>query len=176
MKTKEIIRRTKLAKNVIDEVFKSIQLAAYYTLYYDQDFSKQQIKNFNYFLKQTNREYRMSDTEKLEKISEDYKKLGIDCRKMAVNIPYRAKVKMYGKPLGRDAAIVVNNATDSIEGFFLLGVTILRKHYKFSVKRILEWYEQIVEFSKLWADGMKDEHVVQYFIMACDLEISGEES
>ena len=86
----EIARRTRLAKDVLHEVFKSIQLVAYYTLYYDQDFSKQQVKNYNEFLKQHNEEYKMYDIEALEELSQKLKQnAGIDCRKMAVQFPYR---------------------------------------------------------------------------------------
>lgn len=173
MKEKEIVRRTRVAHDVNDRIFSSIQLAAYYTLYYDQDFSKQQIKNFNRFLRELNDEYKTYERSKVQKLSDDLKKnTGLDCRKMAVDFPYRIKMKMYGKPLGKDAMIVVNNATDCIEGFLILGVTVLRRHYRFSAERIREWYGQMVEFTRLYVEGMKDSHVVEYFKLDCELEIT----
>lgn len=171
----DIARRARIASDVIHEVFKSIQLVAYYTLYYDQDFSKQQVKNFNKFLKKYNDEYKMHDIDALEELSNKLKEnAGIDCRKMAVQFPYRPLMKLYGKPI-KDMGIVYNNAIDCLEGFLLIGVHTLRKHYRFSADRIMEWWEQVIEFSRLYTEGLTDEHVIEYFMMECELEITEQE-
>ena len=146
-------------------------MITYYTLYYDQDFSKKQVQNFNEFLKKYNEEFKLYETEKLNELDMKFKKnLDIDCRKMAVNFPHRPKMKLYGKK-NKHADIVLHNTNDCIEDYLLLAVLILHKHYRFSAARINQWWEQAVEFSRLYVDGLTDEHVVKYFIQECNLKI-----
>ena len=168
----EIIRQTKLGEDVHCKVFKAIQLITYYVLYYDQDFSKQQLKNFNKFLKKHNEEMKMHDIKALVELDETLKRnVNIDCRKMAVEFPHRPKMKLYGKKT-KDSIVVLNNATDCIEDFLLICIHTLRTNYKFSAKRINEWWEQVIEFSRLYTEGLTDEHVIKYFMQECELEIT----
>ena len=172
MNTKEIIKRINLAEDVRDKVFSSLQMTTYYTLYYDQDFSKQQVKNFNKFLKKYNEEFKLYETEKLKELDQKHKNnLGVDCWKMAVNFPHRPKMKLYGKKT-KHVDIVLQNTNECIEDYLLLCVFILHKHYRFSAARIKQWWEQVIEFSRLYVDGLTDEHVVKYFIQECNLKIT----
>ena len=163
--------RQKIALDVFHEVFKSMQLITYYVLYYDQDFSIQQVKNFNKFLAQHNEELRFhtNSVNKLEQIIKQ--NTGIDCEKMAKNFPYRVKMKLYGKKT-KHPDVVYYNATDCIEDFLIICIHTLRKNYRFSVTRINQWWEQVIEFSRLYVDGLTDEHVLKYFLQECGLEIT----
>lgn len=174
MNNAELKRRTNLANDVFSEVYKSLQLITYYVLYYNQDFSKQQIKNFNKFLNKYNEEMQLYEKNKLYELDQQFKdNLGIDCYKMAVNFPYRPKMKLYGKKTkNSDVVIVLKNANYCIEDFLILCIYTLRTNYKFSAQRISEWWEQVIEFSRLYAEGLTDEHILKYFMQECDLEIT----
>lgn len=162
-------------QNAFYEVFKSAQLSGAYVIYYDIDFSKEELKNFSKKLIEHN-------TEEIDhKINLNYlrklilEKYAFDVSKAAIAFPYRAKIKMYGKKTSSSDILTVTTAcTDAVECYLLLAVYTLCIDYNFTQEQVVEWYEKFVEFCKLYADGLTDEHVFKYFIQECDLKITEE--
>lgn len=170
----DIQKRKALAENCFGEVFKSIQMTNLYVLYYIFDFSKQKIQNFNKIIRKHNTEYDLGII-KPQELEDKFKaNIGFDCEKQAEKFPYRAKIKMYGKRLKttQDYDIAIKNINAAIETYLILAVHTLHTNYKFSAKMIEVWWEECIKFSlDNYANGMKDEHVVQYFKQECDLDI-----
>lgn len=171
MKRSTIAHNTKVAKNCYKETFWSMQLSSLYCLYYDIDFSKQKIRNFNKALTKHDEEARSRDIDLFE-IEHRFRKMGFDCEKEAIQFPFRAKVKMAGKIHTRDMDVAVHNINDAIETYLVLAIYTLRKNYHFSMDKIRQWWQCIRDFSINYATGMNDEHVIEYFIQECGLGIN----
>ena len=167
----QVKERTGVAKTVFIHTWESIQFCCYYCLYQDEegeDFSKQQVKNFNQFVAELN--CTLSHDEIMEE-GEKLRNVGLDCKKFAVELPFRAKLKMSGLKKFKFPDVVIVNGNDAIEMFMILSLVVLRKHYKFTIDRCKDWFEKVKVFSLNYATGMKDKHVIDYFKMECDLEI-----
>jgi len=173
MKNKKQGHNKVVSEKTFSEVFYSMQLAAVYCLYYNMDFTKQKIKNFNSLLTKHNEEVTKMeiDIDEIEKKIE--KMYNFKCYDEAYRFPLRAKMKMIpGKIKQSDMCLVFNKVNEAIEMYLVLAIYTLKKNYKFSGKQITEWWEYVKEFCKLYAEGMNDEHVIKYFEQECDLKIT----
>lgn len=168
---KRINKNSSIYKDAFYEVFKSMQLSSAYAIYYDMDFSKEELQEFSKNLARHDEEdryHKISEGEIKENI---IKELNFDCKKEALNFPYRAKLKMYGKKTTSKTIMTVSTAaSDAVELYLILCIYTLRIDHQFDIIQIRKWYEKLKEFALLYADGLTDEHVFKYFIQECDLE------
>lgn len=158
-----------------EKVFSSMQLSGGYVLWYDIDFSKEEIKNFSNFFEIHNNENISGNLKLLEITNDIIDKFEFDCKQEAVKFPVRAKLKMCGKQKQKDVMSSLNGATDAITTYLAITIYTLQKHYEFNENRIREWYEKLVDFCRLYGDGMQDWHVITYFERECDIHITVEE-
>ena len=170
-------RDFKLAKNCYSEVFTSMQLICLTVLYSEVedggfDFSKERIKNFHEFLTKHNQE-NVDGLLGLDEKEGSYRRCGLDCEKEAEKFPYRAKIKMYGKPVKslRDNEIFLASVNAAIESYLILAIYTLRKHYYFTWAMIHHWWESCLDIAYLYARGMTDDFVMQFMKDECNLVI-----
>ena len=165
-------RNSNLYKDACYEVYKSMQLSSAYVLYYDIDFSKEELQEFNKkFTKhdEEDSEHKISEIEIRNTILEE---LDFDCKKESVNFPYRAKLKMYGKKTTSNTITTVSvAASNAVELYLILCIYTLKNDYQFDAAKIQVWFDKLKEFAKLYGDGLTDEHVFKYFMQECELEI-----
>lgn len=179
MTKKEMNDRYKVATNSFVKVFESIQMCAYYCLYIDEDddlelegndFTKQKIQNFNKFVAERNSELETSD--QLNEVKAKIKKnLDIDTMSLARKIPLRARLKMLGTKKFKYPDVIMKNTNDGIDTFLILAIDVLHTHYRFSRDRILRWWDSVITFSRSYAYGLEDKHVVEYFKEECKLAL-----
>ena len=109
-----IARHISESDNCFWQTFKSMQMSCFYVLYYDIDFSKQKLKNYNEILRKNNEKIKNVSTIRAEE-ERFIKNIGFDCEKEARNFPYRAKIRMYGKnPKQNQIKSVISNMNDGI--------------------------------------------------------------
>ena len=170
-------RDFKLAKDCYSEIFASMQLICLTVLYSAEedrgfDFSEKRIKNFHEFLTKHNRDNidGILDCDEQEK---SYRRCGFDCERLAEKFPYRAKMKMYGKPVKslRDNEIFLASVNAAIESYLILAIYTLRKHYYFTWAMIRHWWESCLDIADLYARGMTDDFVMQFMKDECNLVI-----
>lgn len=165
--------RAHQTRELIAQMFETIQLAGSYVLYYDEDHSKQQIKNMNSYMREVDMGVGdRPEIEVLEKII--YDKSGIDIVKMAKEIPIRVMIelaKRSNKKL-RIAGEIPLACRQAVELYLVEMIPILQKHYKYSVARIEKWWIEILAFLPLYSTGLTDDHIVKYFDQECNLEIT----
>lgn len=162
-----------LYKDAFYEVFKSMQLSAAYVLYYDIDFSKEEVEEFQSKLSVHSDESCNHEISEKELAAEFVSSLEFDCEKEADNFPLRVKLKMYGKKYKqKDVITVLTAATHAVSTYLILSIYTLTKDYEFDSVQIRDWFNHLVEFCRLYADGLTDAHVLQYFKQECDLEIT----
>ena len=167
-----IARHISESDNCFWQTFKSMQMSCFYVLYYDIDFSKQKLKNYNEILRKNNEKIKNVSTIRAEE-ERFIKNIGFDCEREARNFPYRAKIRMYGKnPKQNQIKSVNSNMNDGIECYLVIAVYTLHYNYKFSGELIREWWNRMLDFSKNYVEGMNDDHVVKYFKQECDLDIA----
>ena len=170
-------RDFKLAKNCYSEVFTSMQLICLTVLYSAEedggfDFSEKRMKNFHEFFVKHNQE-NIDGLLCLDEKEESYKRCGFDCERLAEKFPYRAKIKMYGKPVKslRDNEIFLASVNAAIESYLILAIYTLRKHYYFTWAMIRYWWESCLDIADLYARGMTDDFVMQFMKDECNLVI-----
>lgn len=162
-----------VATSCFSGIFKSIQLAAVYCLYYNMDFTKQKVKNYNSILTRHNTEANNQEISVWEIEMDILKSVDFDCEKEAFQFPFRAKMKMAGKKIKpKDMAVAIQNINDALEVYLILSVYTLKKNYRFSNDQVKEWWDHVKDFCLLYAQGMHDEHVIEYFKQECDLVIT----
>lgn len=153
-----------------ESTFVSLQLINACVMYTDFDFEKQKMKNFTYKFEEVY-DYLNKDNYDLVRKEVD-EKAKVDCRQTAKEFPYRVKVKMAGDLRKKsDIAEAVSNATDSVEMFLVIAIKTLRDHYRFSAEKVHHWIERLVETSRLYAEGLTDEFVMNYIKEILEWEI-----
>lgn len=168
---KNINKNSSIYKDAFYEVYKSMQLSSAYVLYYDIDFSKEELQDFNKKFVGHDEEDRNHKISEIEIKNTILQELNFDCRKESLNFPYRTKLKMYGKKTTSKTITTISTAaSNAIELYLALCIYTLRKDYHFDIDRIQIWYQKLKEFTKLYGDGLTDDHVFKYFIQECELE------
>lgn len=172
MNVTKTVNKNGLYRDAFFEVFKSMQLSSAYTLYYDVDMSKEELQEFHKKLTIHNDEdleHRLDKASIREEIKNKYQ---FDCTENATKFPFRVKMKMTGKHV-KDTTLntLTAAATDAIELFLTLAIYTMKTDYQFDKEKIYFWFMKLVAFCKLYADGLTDEHVLQYFMQECELEI-----
>ena len=167
------MHNAKKAEDCFSDIFKSMQMINFYILYYEYDFSKKQIGNFNKFMRKHNTEY--DDGGRISQETEDkhLKYLGFDCFKEANAFPYRARRKMFdGKTKTmKDYQLFMINTGAAIETYLILAVQTLHENYRFSGAKLQEWWGKFLDFAMLYTEGLTDDHIALYFKQECDLDI-----
>lgn len=157
----------KRENKLFSETYSSIQLSFYYCLYYDEDFSKQQIKNFNKFVGKKN-----SELATAMDIVQNMEGQKLDFKVMVNRIPARAKMQLKKRVKGRiKPNVALDYINDAILTFSTIAISVLREHYHFSYERILKLWDEIIDFMSNYSTGMQDSHVIKYFIQECGLVI-----
>lgn len=172
MNTSKINRNSQIYKDAFYQVFKSIQLSGAYALYYDMDLSKEELLDFNKKMSAHNEEdlnHEINESVIEAKLITDH---NFDCRKEACAFPYRAKIKMYGKKTNPKTIVSIRDAADSaIRLYLILAIYTLMKDYEYTIENVNLWVLKVKEFVKLYGDGLTDDHVFEYFMKECELEI-----
>lgn len=171
--TKTINKSEKTYHDAFYEAFKSIQLSGAYTIYYELNFSKDELKEFNELLRKNNDKELQHVIQMKELESNIHANYNFDCVYAAAEFPYRAKLKMYGKKIiPKNVATIVAGTTDAIRFYLVLSIYTLVENYRFDEDMVKIFYEKLKEFCKLYADGLQNADVLKYFIQECDLKIT----
>ena len=171
---KQVERGKKIADKSFGEVFKSMQLLNFCVLYYDFDFDKEMLKNYNSNVRRYNNECLDSKEafrNEEAKLLTDYK---FSCVESAKEFPTRAKMKMLAFKPKRlsDWDIALQNATDAIEVCLVLFLHEFIEELKPSESDVALWWRCMKQNAENYVNGMKDDFVIQYFKDEIDLEIT----
>ena len=130
------------------------------------------LKNFHEFFVKHNKE-NVDGLLCLDEKEASYRRCGFDCERLAEKFTYRAKIKMYGKPVKslRDNGIFLASVNAAIESYLILAIYTLRKHYYFTWAMIRHWWESCLDIADLYARGMTDDFVMQFMKDECNLVI-----
>ena len=163
-------------KSAFYEVFKSAQLSGDYVIYYDMDFSKEELKEFSRRLTLHNNEEVNHNIHLNDLRTEILENYAFSAHLHAYKFPYRAKLKMCGMKINTKNVVDFNAAaTDALECYMLLVGHTLHVDYHFTRDQFTKWYKKFVDFCTLYADGLTDDHVFKYFMVECDLKITEED-
>lgn len=148
-------------------MFESLQLLGFTVLYYNFNYSTEQMNKFNKRMHELNSTLLEDERlyaeakEKIEKIWE------VKLEKKVKEFPYRAKIHMIGGvPKGgmKYINMALIEACYSIESFLVLTFsTLLEKEKKFGKTQMDCFYENLKSNAMNYANGMKDEFIIQYF-------------
>lgn len=165
-----------LYKKVFQNVFKSLQLSSLYVLYYDLDWSKDEILEYQATLQKVDEDVKSKKLTEREILEHNEQSINFDCVKENEQLPYRFKMKMCDVQYKQKMIATVGAATDSSAGIHLaFAVYTLSRYYHFDREQIMKWYNHLIEFCKLYVNGMTDKHVLQYFEQECQLHITEED-
>lgn len=168
-----INKNSNIYRNAFYNVFKSMQLSGSYVLYYDLDWSKEELINFQSECTDINHEITGHTLHERDMEETIKKKTGFDCRKKNSEFPYAYKMKMcdlkYPQKQTPTVATAVNDACGVY--FILAGYTLVTRH-NYTYDQLIEWYEKLKSFCWLYVTGMKDSHVFKYFSQEVGLEIT----
>lgn len=156
-----------------ENTFRSMQYLNYCTVYYDFDFDKEQIKQFNANVTDYNNTS-LDNTEAFyaeeSRIRTEY---GFDCEKAAKEMPMRAKLKIIGiKPKSKNVAFKLKECGDAIEICLVLFIRELTTTWGKGADDIKLYWHKMKEYSMNYANGMTNEFVQKYFMDQIDLEIT----
>lgn len=162
-------KNERLSENCFVEVFYSLQYIAYTALWMAKedgglDFSEKDIKRFYECMNAHNDTFGEHGGISWA-LQEVFKKqIDFDCVAEARLFPYRAKIRMYGKPLKTrmDYMIAVDGMTEAVAVFLVLAVHTLRYDFAFSGEMVREWWSKCLEVAELYARGMTDEFMTKY--------------
>lgn len=154
------------------EVFKSAQLSGSYVIYYDIDFSKEELEDFSAKLIKHNRE-ELNHTININMLRKFMlENFGFNTNEEIKKFPYRARIKMANTKTKPNMVLSVDIASkDALECYVLLAGYTLKKDFNFTKAQFMAWYNKLVEFCRLYSDGLTDKHVLEYFKMECNLTI-----
>lgn len=162
-----------LYKDSLYQVFKSMQLASAYTLYYDVDFTKEEVQEFQKKMTLHNEEHlhgTIMRDDMWRKIKETY---AFDCYIESRAIGPKTRLKMTKRKVTPKATpTLLSAATDAIEIFYLLCCYTMALDFQLLPQKFDLWNEKLKEFCNLYGNGLKDEDVFTYFMQECGLEIT----
>lgn len=156
-----------------ENTFRSMQYLNYCTVYYDFDFDKEQIKQFN----ANAMEYNHTVFDNAESFFAEEKRLsskyGFDFQKAVKEMPMRAKLKIIGiKQNSKNTAYKLKECHDAIEMCLVLFIHELTTSWGKNTDDIKLYWQKMKEYSMNYANGMTDAFVQQYFIDQIDLAIT----
>lgn len=174
--------RAKMLNDCFYHIFKSMQLCAWYVLYAPEffDWEYDKLKQFSNRMDANNNTFGEE--------SEDYKDaekrlseaIGFDFREESRRFPYRAKAKMYGKPIrGADITDIVEAMNLAAECSYFLTLYTLFFDFKLSVIDIKEIFiPQFLQITYEYSAGLTDEHLMKYFeeLEGWEIEIEDKEA
>lgn len=172
---KQFEQMKKVANRTFEEVFRSMQLLNYTVLYYDFNFSKEDIKTFN----QNITDYNNSCIDDKEAFFKEIDRLlteyNFSCEKSAKEFPARAKMKMmqYKCKDMKEWDVALHNSTDAVEVCLVLFLRELTTTWSKDASDVALYWEKMKENSINYANGMTDDFVRQYFRDELDLDITG---
>ena len=167
----------KTRERIFRETFKSAQLLNLTVLYYDFDFSKEELISIcNKLIENDSKlddvNWCIENTFKLEKM------LGSPISSIIREFPYRSRIKMMGG-IPRGDMQVVNIANESsskaITSLFLLVVSTMIDEKKWDRNNIETWWQHMKENSENYKKGMTDSFIAEYFKEQIDVEITDTE-
>ena len=155
------------------DTFRSMQYLNYCTVYYDFDFNKEQIKQFNANAIDYNNSVLDSKEDFFKEEQRILDEYGFDCEKAAKEMPMRAKLKIIGiKPNSKNLAFKLKECNDAIEMCLVLFIHELTTTWSMVADDIKLYWDKMKEYSMSYANGMTDAFVEQYFIDQIDLKIT----
>lgn len=153
-------------------MFETMQCLTWTVLYYDFDFSKEDLIKFQ---KQFKVNDKMIDNknqycEIYEVLRDTY---GLDCRKLALQFPYISKMRIaeVGKK-SKQIKSALAGCDNAIEVYLVIALRELVFTWDMTREDILVFFEKIKENSNLYRKGMKNEFVQKYFKDELDLVIN----
>ena len=171
-------KNEKLSEDCFVEVFYSLQYISLTTLWMEKedggfDFTADELKRFNEGLIAHNESYDYEGGMSMAMENVHNMQIGFDCLAQAKRFPFRAKMKMYGKPLKtkKDYEIAINSTTEAIEAYLVLALHTLREEFRFSGEMIMAWWNKCIEVADLYVMGMKDEFIIDYLEKETGLEL-----
>lgn len=159
--------------NAFANTFEAMQCMCWTVLYYDFDFDKDKLIEFQKGLTKHDKiiDEKQKYVEAYEMIRDEYQ---IDCHKLATSFPYISKMKMAGydkrRVKGVKAALVA--CDNAIEVFLVIFFYEIIKEWGYNREQALECYEQMKNNALLYRKGMTNEFVKQYFKDEADLIIT----
>lgn len=128
--------------NAFANTFEAMQCMCWTVLYYDFDFDKDKLINFQKGL--TNKDKIIDDKQKFfdveQMLQTDY---DIDCEKLAISFPYISKMKMaaYNNKNVKGTMAVKSACDNAIKTFLVIFFYELIKEWGYEREELLECYE-----------------------------------
>lgn len=161
------VKERAMLNRCFSKVFTSLQLCSWYVLYAPEYFNwdYERCKDFSDKMHGYNLEYGMARDEYpviRDKLSGQ---IGLDIVAEAKRFPYRVKIKMYGEKVSQknitDIVFALNLAIESV---LFLGLYTLYHDFNVTPEDIREAFiPRLMEIAWNYADGMTDNHMIQYF-------------
>lgn len=166
-------KKSKAYQDAFYHVYQAAQLSGAYVMYYDIDFSKEELKEFMNKLLEHNHE-ELNHTITMKKLREFALEVyDFDSANQAASFPFRSRIKMTGI---KSKPGIINELSvasmEAIEINTLLTAYTLKTDYDFSKELFMVWYNKFVEFCNLFAEGLTDAHLFEYFKKECGLTIT----
>lgn len=155
----------KLVASYYVKIFKNLQLAGLYVLYNDEDgfdFTKQKSMNVTGKMKKLDAEI-VENPMLREEEQHKWCKRGWNVDRMALDFPYRIKIAMVQQKKPKNLAQVKLASEIAISYYMYLATHVLRESYNFTWDDMKKFWVQIVEFCRLYVDGMIGKDVLKYF-------------
>ena len=155
-----------------EKMFRAMQYLNLCTLYYDFDFDKEQLKQFNANVTDYNNSSLTTENFYTE-LARIYNQYGFDCKKAIFEFPFRAKLKILEvKPGGRYITDNLKESNNAMQICLVLFIRELITSWGKSAGDIQLYWSKMKEYSLNYANGMTNEFVQQYFIEQIDLAIT----
>lgn len=153
-------------------MFISLQLCSAYVLYYDLDWDRDKVIEYQEILEKIDADVKKGTLTEREMITFVKDEIGFDCYKENQRLPYRTKAKMCKVKFKPKMVGTFSIGIDDSAGSHLAFSTyILCRYYDFNRKQIDEWYGYLIDFCELYKDGLTDDHVLEYFRKIAEIDI-----
>lgn len=171
------LKMKKYGDKVFCETFKSLQLLNFTVLYYNFNMGTEELKKVNDLMHENNGIILDDVVTYDDALAKVDKELGYDVRHIVKEFPYRARVKMMGGMPKQKNMQYMNMANleslSAVESLFMLVCYTMMKSFKWHKPQIELWWRNMKDNSMNYANGMKDEFIVQYFMDQIDLKLRG---
>lgn len=154
-----------------EKMFRAMQYLNYCTLYYDFDFDKEQLKQFNANVTDYNNTSLNTENFYKEE-ARIFREYGFDCKKAVFEMPFRAKLKIIEIKPGKNTTEKLSECNEAMEICLVLFIRELVTSCSKNAGDIQLYWQKMKEYSLNYANGMTNEFVQQYFIDQIDLKIT----
>ena len=165
-----------IGDNAFLKTFSSIQLLGFTVLYYNFNFSTEKLTQFNKKLHEYNGEL-SGNFNAFDKAEKEIEKIwNVSLPHKVKEFPYRAKTYIIGGlPKGGMQAInmEVVESNRAIESYIVLSLNaLMQMDKKFGKAQFDCFYENLKANSMNYANGMRDEFIMEYFKEQIDINIT----